>query len=87
MANFVIAYDLIKHKDYPKLWEEMTRLNAHKAIRDFYFVSLNNTASEIRDHLKSFVDDDDKVMVVEFQKKPSFTKANAGTNDWINANC
>lgn len=87
MALLVIGYDLIKHKDYPKLWEEMDRLGAHKVIRDFYLVSLNNTASQVRDHLKQFVDDDDRVFVVEFSKKPQFTKALVGTNDWINANC
>lgn len=87
MALFVIGYDLIKRKDYPKLWEEMDRLGARKVIRDFYLVNLNNTASQVRDHSKRFVDDDDRIFVVEFAKKPQFTKALAGTNDWINANC
>lgn len=87
MANFVIGYDLIKRKDYPKLWAEMERLGAQKAIRDFYLVNLNNTAAEVKDHLKQFVDEDDRVFVVEFTKEPRFTKALKGTTDWISNNC
>ncbi|WP_252928129.1 CRISPR-associated protein Cas2 [Aliihoeflea sp. 40Bstr573] len=82
-----IGYDLIRRKDYPKLWEEMERLSAHKAIRDFYLANLNNTAVEVRNHLRSFVDEDDRVIVIEFSKKPQFTMALEGTNDWIAENC
>jgi len=84
MAYFAITYDLIKRKDYSTLWEEMESLNAHKAMNSFYLLEVNNTATQIKDHLKNFTDADDKLMVVEFSKKPTFTKANAGTNDWLN---
>lgn len=87
MANFVIGYDLIKLKDYPKLWAEMERLGAHKAMRDFYLVNLDNTPTEVKDHLKQFVDEDDRVFVVEFTKEPKFTKALKGTKGWISDNC
>ena len=83
MALFCISYDLVKGKDYPALWAELDRMGGHKALESFYLVDLNSTVIEVRDHLKSFVDDDDKLMVIEFSKKPHFIKAKAGTNDWI----
>lgn len=86
MALFAISYDLIKRKDYPKLWEEFERLGAHKPLRSLYLASLNNTAAEVRDHFQQFIDDDDMLIVIEFNKKPAFSKARQGTNDWINEN-
>lgn len=84
MALFCISYDLIKGKDYEKLWDELDRLGGHKALESFYLIDLNNTASEVRDHLKGYVDSDDMLMVIEFSKKPAFIKAKPGTNDWLN---
>lgn len=87
MALFAITYDLMKGKDYPKLREEMERLGAHKALASFYLANLaTDDPAVVRDHLKKFIDDDDKLMVVRFVGKPAFTKANAGTNAWVDAN-
>jgi hypothetical protein len=86
MALFCISYDLIKGKDYQKLWDELDRLGGHKALESFYLVALTNTASEVRDHLRDFVDSDDMLMVIEFSKKPAFVKAKAGTNAWLEKN-
>lgn len=87
MALFAVTYDLMKGKDYQTLWDELERLGGHKALASFYLLDLNNTASEVRDHLRQYIDDDDKLMVVEFVGKPAFTKANAGTNKWIEEHC
>lgn len=83
MALFCVSYDLIEGKNYKTLWDELDRLGGHKALESFYLISLNNTASQVREHLKAFVDDDDMLMVIEFDKKPTFIKAKAGTNKWI----
>lgn len=87
MALFAVTYDLIKRKDYPKLWEEFERLGAHKPVRSLYLLNANNTATEVRDHFEQFIDDDDRLFVIEFGKKPKHHKALKGTNDWINEHC
>lgn len=88
MGLFTISYDLIKRKDYQTLWDELDRLRAHKAMASFYLANLTvEDPVEVRDHLKKFIDEDDKLMVTKLVGKPSFTKANAGTNDWISKNC
>lgn len=86
MPLFAISYDLIKRKDYPRLWEEFERLGAHKPVLSLYLVNLDEAAIEVRDHFKQFIDDDDKLIVIEFSKKPTFTRARQGTNAWIDEN-
>lgn len=86
MTTFVLTYDLIKRKDYPKLWEELERLSAHRAMDSFWLISLNNKAREVHDHFKQFVDNDDRLWVSEITKNHWYSNANAGTNAWLKAN-
>lgn len=85
MAYFAITYDLMKQKDYPKLWGEMKRLSAIKSLNSFYLLEANNTANDIKNHLEKFIDSDDRVMVIEFTTKPAYNIALKGTNTWISA--
>lgn len=85
MAFFAVSYDLVKRKDYQTLWDEFKRLNAHKCLRSMYLLDANNTAEEVKDHLKTFIDNDDQLIVVEFSDKPFHHKAFTGTNNWIKA--
>lgn len=88
MALFVVTYDLIDGKDYPRLIDELERLGGHKPALSVWFVDVTSkTAAELRDHLKNFVDPDDRVVVVEFHKKPAHILAFKGTNDWIEEHC
>ena len=86
MAYFVVSYDLVKRKDYPKLWDEFERLDAQKVLNSMYLLSADNTAKEIADHFAEFIDDDDRLMVIEFDEKPRYPRALKGTNDWVNSN-
>lgn len=85
MAYYSITYQLNKEKDYLKLWDELERLSAVKVQNSHYFVNLDNTTTEVKDHFAAFVDDDDMLMVVKFTTRPTFTKAKAGTKDWLNS--
>lgn len=85
MAYFAIKYQLNDSKDYPPLWEELSRLDAHKVLRSFYFLDVDSTAKELRDHFKNFIDADDAVVVVPFSTRPHHNNAFVGTNDWIKA--
>ena len=83
MALFSVTYDLIKDKDYDSLIDRLKELDTVKVQLSQWFLSADNTATEIKDHLAQYVDDDDKLMVIEFSKRPQFTKAIEGTNDWL----
>ena len=86
MTTYVFTYDLIKRKDYPKLWDELKRLGAHRALESFWLLNVENTTKVLHDHLKSFVDNDDRIWVSELTKKHNFVNAKAGTNDWLKNN-
>ena len=77
MATFVLTYDLIKRKDYPKLWEELERLSAHRALESFWLINVTNGAKELHDHLKKFVDADDRLWVSELTTSHWYSNARA----------
>ena len=85
MALFVVSYDLRKNKDYKRIIEELERLGGHRALESFWFVDLENTAVQVRDHLKDYVDSDDQFAVVEFTKRPQTWRTRAGTKEWLDA--
>ena len=86
MTTYTVTYDLIRRKDYPKLWDEMKRLKAHRTCESYWLVAVTNTAKELHDHLKAFVDSDDRVWVAELTKKHHFSNAIGGTNKWLESN-
>ena len=84
MAKFSVSYQLNKKKNYPKLWEEMERLDAHKAMNDYYLLDVNlNTAAEMRSHLEAFVDSDDMLFVVRLDSRPAPLRCYTGTKAWL----
>jgi hypothetical protein len=65
MPVFTISYDLIKRKDYPELWAELARIGAQRYLLSQWVVRRADgvTASALRDHLKAFVDGDDRLFI------------------------
>lgn len=67
MPKYMVSYDLIKYKDYPRLWDELERLGAKKILFSQWGVNMvaGTTATVLRDHFKTFVDEDDRIVVVQ----------------------
>jgi CRISPR-associated endonuclease Cas2 len=86
MTTYTISYDLIKRKDYQSLWDELERLGAHRTQASYWLVAVTNTAKELHDHLKEFVDADDRIWVSELTKNHYYSNAIGGTNDWLKKN-
>jgi hypothetical protein len=86
MANFVVGYQLNKQKDYPELWDELKRLDGHKAMNSFWLVDVNvPDANRLMRHLTTYVDQDDMLFVSEITEKPAAKKCYQGTQAWIDA--
>lgn len=83
MPYFVINYDLRNKRDYQSLYDEMERLDAFAILESVFLAELENTADEVRDHFQNFIDDDDGLLVIEFDKKPAAFKCKPGTKNWI----
>lgn len=63
---YFISYDLIKNRDYDKIINELERLGAIRVLESVWAFKYNaNSSVEIRDHLKSFIDHDDRLLVIE----------------------
>ncbi|MBL9117447.1 MAG: hypothetical protein JNJ83_20740 [Verrucomicrobiaceae bacterium] len=80
MPKYIVSYDLIKNKDYPKLWVELERLSAKRVLLSMWCMDVTGTAAEVRDHFKTFVDSDDRIFVVPAEGWASW-KALATPND------
>jgi len=86
MTTYTVAYDLVKRKDYQSLYDELERLGGHRTQESYWLVNVNNTAKELKDHLASFVDQDDRLWVSELTKNHTYKNALKGTNGWLKAN-
>ncbi|WCK77576.1 CRISPR-associated protein Cas2 [Agrobacterium fabrum] len=86
MTAYLISYDLIKRKDYPKLWEELERLGAHRTLESLWLINANVRSQELLDHFLSFIDSDDKIWVTEVTRNHAYKGAIGGTTDWLKAN-
>jgi hypothetical protein len=87
MTCFAVSYDLVKRKDYETLWDEFKRLGGHKALLSLYLVNLNTDDPDVAlAHLKQYIDDDDRMIVVRFDQMPGRQKCFEGTKAWLDAN-
>ena len=85
MAFFCVSYDLVADKDYDALIDRIKKYDSVKVQLSFWLISVASTSSAIKDDLAAYMDNDDKLMVIEFAKRPQFTKALKGTNAWLDA--
>ena len=90
MAVFLLAYDLVNEPrgsfDYEPLWTELKRLNAHRTQYSLWLVSLTNTVSEVKDHFKGYMDENDRIWVAKLRPNPggfSYVNAMPGTTEWL----
>ena len=65
MKLYLVNYDLIQQKDYPKLWDALLKLGAKRVLLSTWVLRNAASATQVRDHLKSFVDFDDRVFITE----------------------
>jgi hypothetical protein len=86
MAVFLISYDLIREDtsfDYVALGDELKRLGAVRSHFSEWLASLNNTAEEVFDHFATFIDSNDRLMVIKITERPSWNTGLKGTRAFI----
>ena len=88
MAHFIITYDLHRQRTYQPVWDALEGWGAAKLLESVWLVTLNNTASEVRDALKEVVDSDDSVAVIELKSGSGWAtlRAKNAGNDWLHQN-
>jgi hypothetical protein len=62
--KLLITYDLKPENEYPRLFAALRAMGACKPLNGCWVVDVQFTTSQMRDHLKKFVDEDDRLLVV-----------------------
>lgn len=66
MSKYCISYDLNEnHKDYDGLISAIREYDYIKALYSTWFVKSNDTAQDIYNHLKPYIDNDDHLFVIK----------------------
>lgn len=66
MNLFIVTYDLIKPgKDYQKLIDKLTAMNAKRVLLSVWALKSASTAGALRDTLKDYIDSNDRLLVVQ----------------------
>ncbi|WP_064561364.1 hypothetical protein [Buttiauxella brennerae] len=87
MAAYIISYDLIKNKDYKSLINEIKKYSnwAHPT-ESLWIIISDDSSSVIRDHLKQFMDNDDKLLVIKSSGIGAWTGLQSNVSHWLKNN-
>jgi len=84
MAIYCIGYDLIKEKNYEKLFEKIKSYGTYAhGLDSMWFIKSSKSASEIRDELKPFVDEDDMIIVIKVILPWASSNLSKEVADWL----
>lgn len=73
MAMFLISYDLRKVRNYQPLWDVLGKWGANRLLESLWLADLQGPAATVRDILRTVIDDDDGLAVIELA--PNFNWA------------
>lgn len=83
MKDFIIDYDLNQEgQNYPKLISAIKEFNYHELCKSSWVIKSDLTCKEIREKLKQYIDDNDKLFVAEISDWSSTGLKN--TANWLN---
>lgn len=88
MPYYSIEYDLKAGQNYKPIIGAIEELGGVRALDSYWLIELSDADAEpVRDHFKQFLPtpDTDKLMVIEFSKRPRFTRAFKAALEWIQA--
>jgi len=73
---YLISYDLIKGKDYKRLIDEIKRKYKprSKPLESVWIIKSSTSCSEVFDNLSNYVDEDDKLIVLELNNVGNWTE-------------
>jgi len=87
MACVLIAYDLMKKKDYESLYKAIKSYGTWAHPQDsVWIVKTGNAAKEVRTHLKKHIDSDDKLLCVGLNGAWGTSGHSTNVNDWLKNN-
>ncbi len=90
MNTLLVTYDLLTPgKDYDRLWSFLeSQTNWAKPVRSVYLTKTHQSASDFRDSLMSYIDRNDKALVIDVTSDVAGWTTSLGTSitNWIKTN-
>ena len=88
MDSHLITYDLNKQgQDYKTLHEKIKSIGTWwHCLESVWIVKSNNSASEIRDFLKTYIDSNDELLVIRVTKGWATQGLSDKCNKWLKDN-
>lgn len=85
MATLLIGYDLNKAKNYPDLIEAIKSLGAWwHHLDSTWLVKTSLTPVQVRDRLKTHLDSDDELLVIDVTSRPrAWIGFSDGGSKWL----
>ncbi|MDL2141766.1 hypothetical protein QQY79_04485 [Flavobacterium tructae] len=63
---YFLSYDLIKTKDYQKIYDELAKFKAKRVLESVWCFKYEESKSgELRDYFAKFIDADDRLLVIQ----------------------
>ena len=63
---YFLSYDLIKTKDYQKIYDELSKFKAKRVLESVWgFKYEAGKSGDLRDHFIKFIDKDDRLLVIQ----------------------
>jgi hypothetical protein len=89
MAVFLITYDLVAEDsgyDYKPLLARLRELGGVRSHLSEWLIALNgDTQKTTYDHFRQYMDENDRLMVIEVTKRPAWNVGLQGTRAFIDA--
>lgn len=87
MTVYLLNLDLSEDDDaerHEPLWTELRRKGAQRVLKAAWVVDFDETPEGVRDHVRGFLSDDDRLFVAALVKGGyTYTHARSGTNEWL----
>lgn len=88
MYTLLISYDLMgseTYKDYKILIDRIKKYpNWSKPLKSVWLIKTEDTPSKVRDKLRSYIDSDDKLIVVDITNKTwATTRVASNVTEWM----
>lgn len=86
MKVYQIDYDLRKQRNYEALHERIKTYGYWcRPLESSWLVATNQSAAQVRDHLKAAMDRDDGLLVTRLQGEAAWTGLDPRVEQWLNA--
>jgi len=89
MAVFIVTYDAHHERNYQDLYDAMEDHDGVRLSESVWGIVLNSQVAEVRDWVRNLLDDDDTIVVIQVDPKPSWAtrKASQDANEWLRVHC